>query len=206
MTKIIPLNQGIKPSYEIKCESKPQIKLEQPCDTFEFQDYALDEETNVKKTKSLTPKLPQSQLLAKAWEHYDKALRTRDRVAKLLMKAQANNYEDMLDSKGNLITFEEDIFGRKIMIECDENSRDKRRTTFYPNNGKITSIAIIPHTHISFFDYGKEYTDIIKSTKPNFFGKYTSEIYSYEQGRPISYSKYKKSVYADEKLSETCEF
>ena len=43
-------------------------------------------------------------------------------------------------------------------------------------------------------------------TKPNFFGKYTSEVFSYENGRPISYSKYKNSVYSDGELAETCEF
>ena len=206
MTKIIPFNPVLKSGYEIKSDVQPKVKLEQPNDSFEFQDYELDEETNVKKTKSLTPKLPQSQLLSKAWDNYDKALRIRDRVAKLLVKAQANNYEDMLDSKGNLITFKEDILGRSVMVECDENARDKRRTTFYKDNGKIIKISALPHTQIVFFEYKNGYTEITKMTKPNFFGKYTSEVYSYENGRPISYSKYKNSVYSDGELTETCEF
>ena len=210
MTKIIqfPQNNKVnttKPTYDIKFDTQPQVKFEQPCDTFEFQDYALDE-VDVKSQKSLTPKTPKSQLVAKAWDYYDKALKTRDKVSKLIKKAEANGFADMLDSKGNLITFEEDILGRTVMIECDENAIDKRKTTFTPYQDKIWKINTFPHTQIVFFDYGKDYTEITKTTKPNILGNYTSEVYCYENGRPVSYFKHKQNLFSDKVTTETCEF
>lgn len=206
MTKIIPF-EPIKQTVKTQQPQNVQtvkIKQEPIVDTFEFTDGVIEEQVKIPKVKE--PKIPKNQLVAVAWNHYDKALKTREKVQKLLNKAEEHNYEDMLDNKGNLVTFEEDTLGRTVMIECDEKGRDKRRTTLTPDDENILKIITVPHTQVIFFDYGKEYTEVIKLTKPNILGKSTREVFCYENGKPISYSKYNQNLFADDVLVETCEF
>lgn len=206
MTKIIPF-EPIKQTIKTQQPQNVQtikIKQEPIVDTFEFTDGIIEEE--IKTPKAKEPKMPRNQLVAIAWNHYDKALRTKEKVQKLFKKAEENNFEDMLNSKGNLVTFEEDNLGRMVMIECDEKGRDKRRTTLTPDDEEILKIVTVPHTQVIFFDYGKDYTEVIKSTKPNILGKSIREVFCYENGKPISYSKYNQNLFSDDVLVETCEF
>ena len=47
--------------------------------------------------------------------------------------------------------------------------------------------------------------EIAKTTKTGLF-KYSREVFAYENGRPISYSKYEQPLFSDDVLKEALDF
>ncbi|MBQ8886864.1 MAG: hypothetical protein IJY61_04100 [Candidatus Gastranaerophilales bacterium] len=195
---------GVKPvqSYQKTQQTKYQI---QPIDdTFEKLEAAFDAQIAAERAKVPKPQTSEKELINRAWTLYDKALKTKDRVQGMIYEAEANDFVGVKNKKGVPVEFYSDNLGRAVMIEKDEEGVEKRRTTFTPYSNKIWSITT-PKTQCIFFDHGKDYTEISKTTKNGLF-KYSKEVFSYENGRPVSYSKYKQSLFSDEVLTEACEF
>lgn len=151
-------------------------------------------------TTNNTETIARSEIIMKSWEYYDEAISEKERVAQLISLAEDNDFEDMKNRNGELITFAEDKLGRYVMIECDRKGRYKTLTTFSPYEDRIWKIEKLPHTKIVFFDFGKNYTEVIKTASNNILGQSTKEVYCYENGKPLSYSKYRQSLFKEDKL------
>ena len=151
------------------------------------------------------PKHLKKELVNKAWILYDKALKTKDKVSSLIKEAERIGYLDMINNKGNRITFAEDQLGRYVMIEYDKDDNERRHTTFMPDDRRICKIDTLPHTQIMFFNYGNDHIEIAKTTKTGLF-KHSREVFAYENGRPISYSKYEQPLFSDDVLKEALDF
>ena len=136
---------------------------------------------------------------------YDSALITKNYLYRLIDKAYNRNFQDFVDREGNLITFEEDNLGRYVLIECDKEGKDKRRTTFTATDGEIVSIET-KNQKIVFFNYKDNYTEIRNTTKPNFLGNYTKETYCFSNHKLSAYLKYKQGFFIEDELLEHLEF
>ena len=208
MTKIIQFN----PNYSKPTESRrtqhqtTQMKPQQPKDdTFEKMEAAFDAQVAAERARVAKPQTPKKELVNKAWILYDKALKTKDKVSSLIKEAKRIGYLDMINNKGNRITFKEDQLGRYVMIEYDKDDNERRHTTFMPDNSRICKIDTLPHTQIMFFNYGNDHIEIAKTTKTGLF-KHSREVFAFENGRPISYSKYNGSLFTEDSLTEAIDF
>ncbi len=190
MSKIIQYNPVNQITITNK-SPKQKIKSIDQIDSFELSSDFGNISTNQKKVKARAT--TNFHILNTAWNYYDEAIAEKKRTSELIALAENTNFTDMQNKDGNLITFEEDNLGRMVMIECDRNGRDKIRTTFTPYEDKIWKIEKLPHTKIVFFDFGKDYTEIIKTSSNNILGQSTKEVYCYENGKPLSYNKYRQS-------------
>lgn len=165
-------------------------------DSFEFQDYELEE---VKKTRKKSNKRTFSQQ-----EAYDRAkyvqceaIIKRNQVAHTLERAYRRNYDDITSPEGNLITFdfESDNLGRGIMIECDRKERPFRQTTFIPDTNEIYNIEEINPNgkgidKISFYNYSDKRIGVKKDERLSLFGNKTAkEIFEFEDYEPTLYKK-----------------
>ena len=186
-----------KPQYA-KAQTQPKD------DTFAKLEAAFDAQIAAERAKVAKPQTPKNELINKAWVLYDKALKTKDRVQGMIYQAEDNDFIGITNKKGVPVEFYSDDLGRAIMIEKDENGTEKRRTTFTPYSDKIWSITT-PKTQTVFFNYGKDYTEISRTTKTGFF-KYSKEVFAFENGRPISYSKYNGSLFTEDALTEALDF
>lgn len=195
---------GIKPiqSQQRPQHCKPQTQAKD--DTFEKLEAAFDAQVAAERAKVAKPQTPKNELVNKAWILYDKALKTKDRVQGMIYQAEEQDFVGITNKKGVPVEFYSDNLGRAIMIEKDEEGTEKRRTTFTPYSDKIWSITT-PKTQTVFFDYGKDYTEITKTTKTGLF-KYLKEVFAYENGRPISYSKYNGSLFTEDTLTAALDF
>ena len=208
MTKIIQFN----PNYSKSTESRRtqhqtiQMKQQQPKDdTFKKMEAAFDAQVAAERARVAKPQTPKKELVNKAWILYDKALKTKDKVSSLIKEAKRIGYLDMINNKGNRITFAEDQLGRYVMTEYDKDDNERRHTTFIPDDNRICKIDTLPHTQIMFFNYGNDHIEIAKTTKTGLF-KYSREVFAYENGRPISYSKYEQPLFSDDVLKEALDF
>ena len=200
MSKIIQFNpNNIQPK---------QIHKQAPnlyC-TCEFKDEILDDITisKPKKSKSRNCKTPQ-EIQTQGRQMYDSALITKNYLYRLIDKAYNKGFQDFEDREGNLITFEQDNLGRYVLIECDRDGNDKRRTTFTPSDGEIVSIES-KNQKIVFFNYSDNYTEIRNTSKPNLFGNSTKETYCYSNHELISYLKFKQGLFVEDELVDNMGF
>lgn len=200
MSKIIQFNpNNIQPTQEIKPARYQYCNCE-------FRDEALDE-VIVSKPKSSKPrdcKAPE-EIEKEARQMYDSALITKNYLYRLIDKAYNRDFQDFEDREGNLITFEEDNLGRYVLIECDRDGKDKRRTTFTPSDGEIVSIQT-KNQKIVFFNYKDNYTEIRNTSKPNLFGNSTKETYCFSHHQLSSYLRFKQGLFIEDELLESIEF
>lgn len=206
MTKIIQFQPV---SYQTnKCipSLKQQYMHEKlEADTFGYSDVEIDD-IQSEKTKKVARPENIRRVKANAWILYDSVLREKENVSALISVAEQRGFTDILNLKGNPVSFYSDNLGRSVMVEYDKDGKDERLTTFYPNDNRILKIEnIVNGSKVVFFNYNNEHMEITTTTK-NKFGKSTREVFCYENGEPISYSKYVKSIIREETLVEACEF
>lgn len=119
---------------------------------------------------------------------------TKDEIIKLIYKGIKNDYNDITNHAGNLVTFEQDGMGRGIMIEHDRKDKPARITTFALTDGSVYRIEEkIPHSRsynkIIFFNYNNSHIEVRKGIKEGFSNESLKELYSFEKGRPNYYKK-----------------
>ncbi len=200
MTKIIPFRPI---QQEQHVQSKP-ISRQIHC---EYCDEILDEvilSEKPKVSKPLDVKI-QQEIKNQAKQFYNSALLAKNYLYRLIDKGFVAGFEDFYDGDNNLVTFEEDNLGRYVLVECDRDGNDKRRTVFSPNDGEIFSIET-DNQKIVFFNYKDKYTEIRTETKPNWLGKSFKEIYCFSNHNLCAYSKYKQSLFYEDVLLERHEF
>lgn len=195
---------NVKPTQIQQKQQQYKPQTQPKDDTFEKLEAAFDAQIAAERAKVPMPQTPKKELINKAWSLYDKSLKIKDRVLGMIYKAEENGFVGITNKKGIPVEFYSDNLGRAIMIEKDEEGTEKRRTTFTPYSDKIWSITT-PHTQCVFFDYGKDYTEITKTTKTGLF-KYSKEVFAFENGKPVSYSKYNSSLFTDDTLTEALDF
>lgn len=200
MTKIIPF-RPIQQEQHIQSKSMSrQIHCEY-CDEI-LDEVVLSEKP--KKSKPLDVKTEQ-EIKNQAKQFYNNALLAKNYLYRLIDKGFVTGFENFYDSENNLVTFEEDNLGRYVLVECDRDGDDKRRTTFSPNDGEISSIET-DGQKIVFFNYKDKYTEIKTTTKPTFLGKSFMQVYCFSNHNLCAYSKYKQSLFSEDVLLERHEF
>ena len=207
MTKIIQFN----PNYSSKIENTKRTDIaqtkahSQPIDdTFQKLEAAFDAQIAAAKANVPKPQTPTNELINRAWDNYDKAIKLKERNLKLIHQAEYEDFNDIFTKQGNKISFFQDNLGRYVMVEYDNNGEQKRATTFTPYEDKIWKIQS-PKKSIVFYSTQSNYTEISNIKKTGLF-KYSKQVYTYENGRPTSYSKYEQSLFSDDVLKETIDF
>ena len=73
----------------------------------------------------------------------------------------------------------ENTFEKLFEYEAVPIVNEKRIATFASADGEIVSIETIPNQKIVFFNYKDKYTEIRNTSKRNFFGNSTKEVYCF---------------------------
>ena len=202
MTNIIQFQPNYSRQFE---QQKAQRRTTQPKDdTYEKMEAAFDAQVAAARANVPKPKTPKNELINRAWINYDKAMDLKKRNLKLIHQAEYEDFNDIFTKQGNKISFFQDKLGRYVMVEYDGNGEEKRATTFTPYEDKIWKIQS-PKKSIVFYSTKNDYTEISQTKKTGMF-KYSREVYTYENGRPTSYSKYDQNLFSEDVLKETLDF
>ena len=118
------------------------------------------------------------------------ALIEKKELTKLIYKGVKNDYANICNQAGNLVTFSEDELGRGVMVEYDSNDKPVRMTTFAFTDGSIYRIEEkIPNTKsynkTIFFHFDNSHIEIQKGIR----GNKAKELFSYEKEIPSYYKK-----------------
>lgn len=188
---------------------KTQYIQNYPNDSFEFLDKEVEDTPSFKdRIKSLfgknnSPveecKTATAEMQQNAHRLFFEAMRTKKEVQQLISAAEIYGFRDIIGLDGNPIKFDEDNLGRRVMIECNENSEAVRRTTFYKNTNEIQSIETADSknstTKIVFFNSKDKYFEIRKESGLNCVGNYREDIYCYQHNKPQSYIIKKGNIF-----------
>ena len=117
------------------------IQTSFPLDSFQYKDEIIDEpqsfierikaffnieKTSTQKANSLTSEAAYD----KASLVLSEALLNKKELTWLIFKGVQNDYEDIYNHAGNLVTFAQDHLGRGVMTEHDQKDKPIRITTF----------------------------------------------------------------------------
>ena len=177
------------------------IQTSFPLDSFQYKDEIIDEpqsfierikaffnieKTSTQKANSLTSEAAYD----KASLVLSEALLNKKELTWLIFKGVQNDYEDIYNHAGNLVTFAQDHLGRGVMTEHDQKDKPIRITTFALSDGSIYRIEEkIPNSFsynkTVFFNYDDSHIEIQKRIS----GDKVKELYSFEKGIPKVYKK-----------------
>lgn len=190
-------------------QPKSQYIPNYPDDSFEFFNQEVEDTPSLTdRIKSLFGKnnssvdeckIATAEMQQNAHRLFFEAMRTKKDVQQLISVAEIYGFRDIIGLDGNPIRFEEDNLGRRVMLECDENSNPIRKTTFYKNTNEIHSIESADGknstTKIVFFNFKDKYFEIRKEGGLNCVGNYTEEVYCYQYNKPQHYTLKKGNIF-----------